>query len=55
MGQRPPHVRPPEHWTKGDPAPEPAVSAEAPESGGLKNEEPTRYGDWSHTGRCWDF
>ena len=26
-----------------------------PEIGGAKGPEPTRYGDWSHKGRCTDF
>ena len=55
MGQRPSHVKPPAHWTKSEPAPEPALPAEAEESGGPKGEEPTRYGDWEQNGRCTDF
>jgi hypothetical protein len=55
MGQRPPHVKPPSHWTKSDPAPKPAIPADQPESGGPKGEEPTRYGDWENKGICWDF
>jgi hypothetical protein len=55
MGQRPPHVKPPQHWTKSDPPPEPAAAADLPEHGGPKGEEPTRYGDWENHGRCWDF
>jgi hypothetical protein len=27
----------------------------APETGGTKGPEPTRYGDWEHKGRCTDF
>lgn len=26
-----------------------------PEIGGAPGPEPTRYGDWSHKGRCTDF
>jgi len=26
-----------------------------PEIGGTEGPEPTRYGDWSHKGRCTDF
>jgi len=55
MGQRPPHVKPPRHWTKSDPAPQPSAPVETPESGGPKGEEPTRYGDWENKGICWDF
>ena len=57
MGQRPPHVKPPKHWTKSDPPPTPAVptDAEALETGGPKGREPTRYGDWENKGICWDF
>jgi len=25
------------------------------EIGGVKGPEPTRYGDWEHKGRCYDF
>ena len=57
MGQRPPHVKPPKHWTKSEPAPEPApaTDAETEETGGPKGREPTRYGDWENKGICWDF
>jgi hypothetical protein len=55
MGQRPPDVKPPAHWTRSDPPPEPAPAAETQEHGGPKGEEPTRYGDWENNGRAWDF
>ena len=57
MGQRPPHVKPPSHWTKSEPAPVPgpAAESESPETGGPKGQEPTRYGDWENKGICWDF
>ena len=55
MGQRPPHLKPPKHWTKSDPAPAPAPAEETEESGGPKGKEPTRYGDWENKGICWDF
>ena len=55
MAERPPHVKPPKHWTKSEPAPEPRAPSEAEESGGPKGEEPTRYGDWENKGICWDF
>ena len=57
MGQRPPHLKPPKHWTKSEPAPDPGPPAEgeADETGGPKGREPTRYGDWENKGICWDF
>jgi hypothetical protein len=55
MGQRPRHVKPPSHWTKGESAPPPEPAEEGEESGGPKGEEPTRYGDWENKGICWDF
>ena len=54
-GQRPPHVKPPEHLSKSPPVPEPAPPVEAEEHGGPRGEEPTRYGDWENKGICWDF
>jgi hypothetical protein len=54
MGQRPPHVKPPRHWTKSAP-PAPAAPVETEEHGGPKGDEPTRYGDWENNGRAWDF
>jgi hypothetical protein len=41
-----------------EPAPTPqppAPPALPPEIGGAEGPEPTRYGDWSHKGRCTDF
>ncbi|HEY1605244.1 MAG TPA: DUF1674 domain-containing protein [Allosphingosinicella sp.] len=57
MGQRPPHLKPPQHWTKSAPAPQPEPLAEeqAKETGGPKGQEPTRYGDWENKGICRDF
>ena len=55
MSQRPPHLQPPKHWTKSEPAPAPAPAPEGEESGGPKGREPTRYGDWENKGICWDF
>ena len=57
MGQRPPHLKPPKHWTKSAPAPTPGTppDAIAVETGGPKGREPTRYGDWENKGICWDF
>lgn len=38
------------------PAPDlPAAEEKAPEFGGPKGPEPTRYGDWERAGRCIDF
>lgn len=34
------------------PAPPPPLPKEV---GGAEGPEPTRYGDWSHKGRCTDF
>jgi hypothetical protein len=55
MDRRPPHVKPPSHWRKSAPAPEPGRAADTEENGGPKGKEPTRYGDWESNGRCWDF
>lgn len=54
-GQRPPHVKPPEHLSKSPPVPEPAPAAPAHETGGPKGLEPTRYNDWENNGIAWDF
>lgn len=37
------------------PAPAPAAERPAPEVGGRKGPDPTRYGDWEKDGRCVDF
>ena len=37
------------------PAPDAATSSPAPEIGGPKERDPTRYGDWTVKGRCIDF
>jgi hypothetical protein len=55
MGQRPPELKPPRHWTKSAPLPEPGLPEDEEEIGGPKGEEPTRYGDWENHGRAWDF
>jgi hypothetical protein len=31
------------------------VEPKAPEAGGPKGPEPTRYGDWERNGKCVDF
>ena len=54
MGRRPPHLKPPAHLSPSPPVPEP-VARPAPEHGGPKGREPTRYGDWEKEGICWDF
>lgn len=55
MAKRPAHVKAPPYLTPSPPVPEPADPIEAPESGGPKGLEPTRYGDWENKGLCWDF
>lgn len=37
------------------PAAPAAIPKPAPEIGGPKGPEPTRYGDWERAGRCVDF
>jgi hypothetical protein len=54
-GERPPHVRAPDHLSESPPVPEPAPAAAAEEAGGPKGREPTRYGDWENKGIAWDF
>ena len=55
---------PPDTAASGTAAAEPAVTPSIapvakpvlpPEVGGAPGPEPTRYGDWSHKGRCTDF
>ena len=43
----------PESESKADASEE--TKARAPEIGGPKGPEPTRYGDWERAGRCIDF
>jgi hypothetical protein len=54
-GQRPSHVKPPDHLSKSPPVPKPEPLRETDEHGGPKGQEPTRYGDWESKGICWDF
>ena len=55
-GKRPPHIKPPAHWSKSAPPPEPGPPVpDAEEAGGPRGLEPTRYGDWENKGICWDF
>jgi hypothetical protein len=37
------------------PGPAEHPAPEAPEHGGPKEQQPTRYGDWTVKGRCIDF
>jgi hypothetical protein len=53
MGQRPPHVKPPEYLSENPPVPVPKP-AEAREGDPLGN-DPTRYGDWELKGIAVDF
>lgn len=50
MGQRPPHVKPPEHLTPNTPVPTPE-----PVKGEPDPLDPTRYGDWKRKGVAVDF
>jgi hypothetical protein len=53
MGQRPPHVKPPQHLSKNPPVPtpEPVVPPAADPLGN----NPVRYGDWELKGVAVDF
>ena len=53
MGQRPPHVKPPEHLSESPPVPEPKPVAQ-PETDPL-GRNPVRYGDWELKGVAVDF
>lgn len=50
MGQRPSHVKPPQHLSKSPPVPKPAPAP--PPKDPL---DPTRYGDWERKGIAIDF
>lgn len=54
MGQRPPNVKPPAHWSKNPPVPKPDPKPRATgnDPSGL---DPTRYGDWELKGIAIDF
>jgi hypothetical protein len=54
-GKRPAHLKPPATLAKNPPVPVPEPVDSAPEHGGPKGNEPTRYGDWEKKGICWDF
>lgn len=56
MGRRPPHVKPPAHWTKSPPPPEPdAAARETRGEDDPLGRDPTRYGDWELNGIAVDF
>jgi hypothetical protein len=52
-GQRPAHVKAPEHWGKGPPVPTPDCTDKA--NSKAEAQSPTRYGDWEHKGIAVDF
>ena len=53
MGQRPPHVKAPAHWSKSPPVPNPEpVEMRKDDPLGLN---PVRYGDWELKGIAVDF
>lgn len=52
MGQRPPHVKPPEHLSKSPPVPEPEPVERGEDP---LEQDPTRYGDWTLKGIAVDF
>jgi hypothetical protein len=54
MGQRPSHVKPPQHLSKSPPVPQPDP-AEPPRSADPLGKDPTRYGDWELKGVAVDF
>lgn len=53
MGQRPPHVKPPEHLSKNPPVPVPEPIV--PPEGDPLGKNPVRYGDWELKGVAIDF
>lgn len=53
MGKRPDHIKPPAHWTKSEPPPQPdPLDAPPAAEDGLS---PVRYGDWERKGIAVDF
>lgn len=54
MGQRPPHLKPPEYLTPSPPLPDPAEKRAEKQDDPLGN-DPTRYGDWELKGIAVDF
>ena len=55
MGKRPPHVKPPAHWTRSAPVPTPDPLGSAPHTPWPNERDPTRYGDWELKGIAVDF
>ncbi|MBB5711169.1 DUF1674 domain-containing protein [Sphingomonas xinjiangensis] len=53
MGQRPPHLKPPEYLTESPPVPQPEPGATV--EGDPLGQDPTRYGDWELKGIAVDF
>jgi hypothetical protein len=54
--KRPKHLKPPAHWTKSPPAPEPDEVKDPPAPAGEEGRpDPTRYGDWEKKGIAIDF
>jgi hypothetical protein len=54
MGERPSHVKPPEHLSESPPVPEPDAAPAASGEDPL-GKDPTRYGDWALKGIAVDF
>ncbi|MEN3748562.1 DUF1674 domain-containing protein [Sphingomonas sp. HF-S3] len=54
MGQRPPHLKPPEYLTPTQPVPEPRPLPEDRGEDPL-GQDPTRFGDWERKGIAIDF
>ncbi len=54
MGQRPAHVKPPEHLAPNTPVPAPEAVERHPEADPL-GRDPTRFGDWELKGVAVDF
>lgn len=55
MGQRPPHVKPPEHLSPNPPVPTPEPIDAKPEETDPLGLNPVRYGDWELKGIAIDF
>lgn len=51
--RRPAHVKPPAHWGKSPPVPEPQAPDATPDPD--RTLPPTRYGDWERDGIAIDF
>ena len=51
--ERPPHLKPPAHWSSSPLVPAPQPPREAPEPDGSPAR--TRYGDWERNGIAIDF